>query len=93
MSQPGGGVPATRNTAPAGSREDQGHSPVAVRRRVSQLVARSTELGRPMRRRDALVIVLAYAAGPADGWDAWLRHRYDPTQMAALYNASQGAAS
>jgi hypothetical protein len=92
MSGPPGVSPTPSATAPAGSREDGlGLDPALLRRRVSQIVSRGTEAGRPIRRADAMMIVLGYT-GPADGWDTWLQHRFDPTAAAVLYNADQAGA-
>jgi hypothetical protein len=93
---PAGQRPALSTTAPAGSQEIQGKEalcPAEQRRRTSALVARSAELGRPMRRNDARRVVLAYADahdGRADGWNAWLMRRFDPTRDAALANVGGG---
>jgi hypothetical protein len=94
---PAGQRPATPSTtAPAGSQEIQGKEalrPAEQRRRTLALVTRSAELGRPMRRADARRVVLAYADaydGRADGWNAWLQHRFNPTRDAALANIKAG---
>lgn len=93
---PAGQWPALSIAAPAGSRETQGKEelrPAEQRRRTSALVAKSAELGRRMRRDDARRVVLAYADvydGRADGWNAWLQHRFDPTRDAALANLGGG---
>jgi hypothetical protein len=56
-------------------------------------VGPSAELGHRFRRNDARRVVLAYADaydGRADGWNAWLQHRFDPTRDAALANVKAG---
>lgn len=95
LPNPPGQRPAPSTTAPAGSREatQADVHPAELRLRTSELVARSTELGRPMRRADARRVVLATANafdGSADGWNLWLRHRFNPTQAAALANLQGG---
>ncbi len=97
LPNPAGQAPATPSTtAPAGSQEIQGKEelrPAEQRRRTSALVARSAELGRRMRRDDARRVVLAYADaydGRADGWNSWLKRRFDPTRDAVLANLGGG---
>lgn len=70
--------------------------PALERRTVDGLVTLSAAAGKPMRRKQARAVVLAYASdhGPElDGWAHWLRNWHgisDPTGETAVRNVMRG---
>lgn len=73
-----------------------GIDPALIRRTVDGLVSLSAASGKPMRRKQARAVVVAYASdhGPElDGWSSWLRNWHgiaDPTGETAVRNVSRG---